>query len=232
MDINKGKAEKSDFVGHRRRLKKRFLSHGLDGLHDYEALELLLSFAVPRRDVKPVAKELLRKFTTLKKVIDAPSERLQEVSGVGEHCAVLLKLCRELLILYLEAPDLERQSVTSPSQIANLCRARLEGLSKEQFLVLFLDNRHRLIQSEVIHRGTVDMSVVYPREVLSQALKYQAAAILVAHNHPGGSLTPSTEDVRVTVELKNAAAVLGIRLLDHLIVAESKVVSLKELNEL
>jgi DNA repair protein RadC len=232
MDAHKRITEKPDAAGHRQRLKKRFLSHGLDGLHDYEALELLLSYAIPRRDVKPVAKELLRKFTTLKKVIDAPLEHLQEVSGVGLHSAVLLKLCRELLILYLEAPDLERQSVTSPNQIANLCRARLEGLSKEQFLVLFLDNRHRLIQSEVIHRGTVDMSVVYPREVLSQALKYQAAAILVAHNHPGGSLTPSADDIKITAELKNAAAVLGIRLLDHLIVAESKVVSLKELNEL
>jgi len=179
-----------------------------------------------------VAKDLLRNFKTIKKVIDAPLERLQEISGVGLHTALLLKLCRELLILYLEAPDPERQSVTSPSQIANLCRARLEGLSKEQFLVLFLDNRHRLIQSEVMHRGTVDMSVVYPREVLSQALKYQAAAILVAHNHPGGSLNPSAEDIKITIELKNAAEVLGIRFLDHLIVAESKVVSLKELNEL
>jgi len=232
MDVKNKKTKKLDYSGHRRRLKERFLNHGLDGLHDYEALELLLSYAIPRQDVKPVAKDLLRNFKTIKKVIDAPLERLQEIPGVGLHTALLLKLCRELLILYLEAPDLERQSVTSPSQIANLCRARLEGLSKEQFLVLFLDNRHRLIQSEVMHRGTVDMSVVYPREVLSQALKYQAAAILVAHNHPGGSLNPSAEDIKITIELKNAAAVLGIRFLDHLIVAESKVVSLKELNEL
>ncbi len=232
MDVKKIKAEEPDVYGHRQRLKERFLSHGLDGLHDYEALELLLSYAIPRRDVKPVAKELLRNFTTLKKVIDAPLDRLQEISGIGLHSALLLKLCRELLVLYLEAPDTERQSVTSASQIANLCRARLEGLPKEQFLVLFLDNRHRLIQSEVIHRGTVDMSVVYPREVLSRALKYRAAAILVAHNHPGGSLTPSVEDIKITDELKNAAAVLGVRFLDHLIVAESKVVSLKELNQL
>ncbi len=232
MAAEKRESEKADVCGHRQRLKERFLNHGLDGLHDYEALELLLSYAIPRRDVKPVAKELLRNFTTLKKVIDAPLDRLQEIPGIGLHSALLLKLCRELLILYLEAPDIERQSVTSASQIAHLCRARLEGLPKEQFLVLFLDNRHRLIRSEVIHRGTVDMSVVYPREVLSRALKYRAAAILVAHNHPGGSLTPSAEDVRITTELKNAASVLGIRLLDHLIVAESKVISLKELNQL
>lgn len=232
MAVKKKKAENLDNQGHRQRLKERFADHGLDGMHDYEALELLLSYAIPRRDVKPLAKELLRNFATLKKVIDAPLERLLDVPGVGLHSALLLKLCRELLMLYLEAPDLERQTVTSPEQIANLCRARLEGLPEEQFLVLFLDNRHRLIQSEVIHRGTVDMSVVYPREVLSQALKYRAAAILVAHNHPGGSLTPSAEDIKITEELKKAAQTLGIRLLDHLIVAESQVVSLKELGEI
>ena len=225
-------AENPDYQGHRQRLKSRFATHGLDGLQDYEVLELLLGYAIPRRDVKPLAKRLLRNFGTLKRVLDAPADRLQEIDGVGMHSALLLKLCRELLILYLEAPDLERQTVTSPEQIADLCRARLEGLPEEQFLVLFLDNRHRLIQSKVIHRGTVDMSVVYPREVLSQALKYRAAAILVAHNHPGGSLTPSVEDVRITAELQKAAAVLGVRLLDHLIVAESRVVSLKESGEM
>jgi len=224
--------EKPDYLGHRQRLKKRFADHGLDSLQDYEVLELLLGYAVPRRDVKPAAKELLRNFKTIKRVIDAPLDRLQEITGVGPQAALLLKLCRDLLKLYLEAPDLERQVVKSPEQIANLCRARLEGLSEEQFLVLFLDNRHRLIKSEVMHRGTVDMSVVYPREVLSRALKYRAAAILVAHNHPGGSRTPSVEDVRITADLQKAAATLGIRLLDHLIVAESQVVSLKESGEM
>lgn len=232
MATENKKNEKPDYLGHRQRLKERFADHGLDGLLDYEVLELLLSYAISRRDVKPVAKELLRNFKTFKRVIDAPLERLQEISGVGPHAALLLKLCRDLLKLYMEAPDLERQVVRSPEQIANLCRARLEGLPEEQFLVLFLDNRHRLIQSEVIHRGTVDMSVVYPREVLSLALKYRAAAILVAHNHPGGSIKPSAEDVRITADLQKAAGTLGIRLLDHLIVAESQVASLKESGEM
>lgn len=232
MAVKKREDKNPDYHGHRQRLKARFADHGLDGLQDYEVLELLLSYAITRRDVKPVAKELLRNFGTLKRVVDAPLDRLQDISGVGRHSALLLKLCRELLMLYMEAPELERQTVKSPEQIANLCRARLEGLPEEQFLVLFLDNRHRLIQSEVIHRGTVDMSVVYPREVLSQALKYRAAAILVAHNHPGGSLTPSAEDVRITLDLQKASATLGIRLLDHLIVAGSQVVSLKESGEM
>ena len=162
--VNKNeKPSTLDYVGHRRRLKARFAKQGLNGWHDYEILELLLGYAIPRRDVKPLAKELLRNFKSIKRVLDAPLDRLQDFAGMGLQSALFLKLCRELLVLYLESPDRQRQIVTSPEQIGELCRARLEGLSEEQFLVLFLDNRHRLIASEVIHRGTVDMSVVYPR---------------------------------------------------------------------
>ncbi len=228
MVMKKEKPVTTDQVGHRQRLKARFAKQGLNGWHEYEVLELLLGYAIPRRDVKPLAKELLRNFETIKRVLDAPLDRLQGIAGMGSQSALFLKLCRELLVLYLEIPDRQRQTVTSPEQIGELCRARLEGLPEEQFLVLFLDNRHRLIASEVIHRGTVDMSVVYPREVLTRALLHRAAALLVAHNHPGGSPTPSAEDLKITQELKQAAATLGIRLLDHLIVAGSQVVSLKE----
>ncbi len=228
MSKNKVKPEILDQVGHRQRLKARFAKQGLNGWHEYEVLELLLGYAIPRRDVKPLAKELLRNFETIKRVLDAPLDRLQGIAGMGPQSAQFLKLCRELLVLYLELPDCQRQTVTSPEQIGELCRARLEGLPEEQFLVLFLDNRHRLLASEVLHRGTVDMSVVYPREVLTRALLHRAAALLVAHNHPGGSPTPSVEDLKITQELKQAAATLGIRLLDHLIVAGSQVVSLKE----
>ena len=232
MAEKKEKPPTADHVGHRRRLKERFARQGLNGWHDYEVLELLLGYAIPRRDVKPLAKELLRNFETIKRVLDAPLDRVQGIAGMGPQSAQFLKLCRELLVLYLELPDRQRQSVTSPEQIGELCRARLEGLPEEQFLVLFLDNRHRLIASEVIHRGTVDMSVVYPREVLTRALLHRAAALLVAHNHPGGSPTPSADDLKITQELKKAAVTLGIRLLDHLIVAGCQVVSLKESGDL
>ena len=228
MSKNREKPENLDQVGHRQRLKTRFARQGLDGWHDYEVLELLLGYAIPRRDVKPLAKELLRQFKSIKRVLDAPLDRLQEIVGMGPQSAQFLKLCRELLVLYLGQPDRQRLAVTSPEQIGELCRSRLEGLSEEQFLVFFLDNRHRLIASEVMHRGTVDMSVVYPREVMTRALLHRAAALLVAHNHPGGSLTPSADDLKITQDLKQAAATLGIRLLDHLIIAGCQVVSLKE----
>ncbi len=232
MIQKKEKSVVADHLGHRQRLKDRFAQQGLSGWHDYEVLELLLGYAIPRRDVKPLAKELLRNFETIKRVLDAPLDRLQAIAGMGPQSAQFLKLCRELLVLYLEQPDRQRQTVNSPEQIGELCRSRLEGLPEEQFLVLFLDNRHRLIASEVMHQGTVDMSVVYPRQVMSRALLHRAAALLVAHNHPGGSPTPSADDLKITQELKKAAATLDIRLLDHLIVAGCQVVSLKELGDL
>lgn len=230
-DIDQQNADRGsihDHQGHRRRLKERFASQGLAGFQDYEALELLLSYALPRRDVKPLAKALLRRYQSLKKVLDAPLDQLESFKGLGPHSALLLKLCRELLQHYLETPEMQRQTITSPSQVAELCRSRLEGLPREEFLALFLDNRHRLIAVETVHRGTVDMSVVYPREVLTRALLHRAAALIVAHNHPGGSLTPSADDIRVTADLKQAAAGLGLRLLDHLIVADNQVISFKE----
>ncbi|NPA24407.1 MAG: DNA repair protein RadC [Deltaproteobacteria bacterium] len=226
------KTKPPDYVGHRRRLKERFRSQGLEGWYTYEVLELMLGYAIPRRDVKPVAKRLLERFPTLKEVLDAPLDRLQEVEGLGPQAALFLKLYREVLILYLEEPERRRRAVTSPEQIREFCRARLEGLPEERFLVIFLDNRHRLISSEIVHRGTVDMSIVYPREVMTRALLHRSAAIIVAHNHPGGSCTPSAEDIKITRELRNAAAALGIRLLDHLIVAGSRVISLRETGDM
>ena len=227
-----GEKTTADCHGHRQRLKDRYARQGLEGFHEYEVLELLLSYALPRRDVKPLAKDLLRHFTTLKKVLDAPLDQLEGFKGLGCHSALFLKLCRDLLRFYLETPALKRESICAPEQVAEICRSRLEGLSEEHFLAIFLDNRHRLLAVEIVHRGTVDMSVVYPREVLTRALLHRAAALIVAHNHPGGSLAPSADDIRVTADLKQAAAGIGLRLLDHLIVADNQVVSLKELGEM
>ena len=221
-----------DYIGHRRRLKERFQRQGLDALQEYEILELLLSYALPRRDVKPLAKELLRRFGSLKKVMDAPLDHLEACSGLSRHSVLLLKLSRELVRYYLEAPAVQLETISSPAQVYELCRSHLEGLPREEFLAIFLDNRHRLRAVEIVHRGTVDMSVVYPREVLTKALLHRAAALIVAHNHPGGSLAPSADDVKITAELQRAAASIGIRLLDHLIVADNQVISLKELGKM
>ncbi len=220
--------KKPHYLGHRQRLRERFTRLGLDGWEPYEVLELLLTYAIPRRDLKPLAKELIARFQSLGGVLDAPYERLLEVEGIGPESARFLKLQREVLKFYLDEPPVERLVVTTPEKVAEYCRLELAGRSEEYFLALFLDNRHRLITSEILHHGTVDMSVVYPREVMARALHYRAAALLVAHNHPGGSPHPSVEDLRITRKLERAAATLGIRLLDHLIVADRQVVSLRE----
>ncbi|MBW1645467.1 MAG: DNA repair protein RadC [Deltaproteobacteria bacterium] len=219
-------------AGHRQRLKQRFARQGLEGLADYEVVELLLTYALPRRDVKPLAKRLLAEFASLKGVLDAPLPRLLAVDGVGEHTALLLRLGRELVGRYLQEEIRAVESITSPRQAADLCRGRLEGLPEEHFYAIFLDNQHHVLADEIIHRGTVNMSAVYPRSVMERALYHKAAAVIVAHNHPGGSPRPSAEDLHITRELQQAAAVLGLRLLDHLIVAGSQVVSLQELGHL
>jgi len=224
----KGENRNPGYLAHRRRLKARFDHQGLQGWPAYEVLELLLTYVIPRRDVKPLAKQLLEHFHTVKGVLNAPADRLEEIAGVGPETARFLRFCRALLAFYLEEPEPERLVVDSPARVEELCRSRLEGLAEEHFLVLFLDHRHRLISSEVVHHGTVDMSVVYPREVMARALRHRAAALLVAHNHPGGSTAPSADDLRITRDLQQAASTLGLRLLDHLIVAGATVVSLRE----
>ncbi|MBN2331627.1 MAG: DNA repair protein RadC [Deltaproteobacteria bacterium] len=216
-------------AGHRRRLKKRFVQHGLHGFADYEVIELLLTYALPRRDVKPLAKELLQRFGSLKGVLDAPAEKLMAVVGISDHTAVLITLSRALLSRYLLQEVKKGEAITSPLQAGELCRSYLEGQPDEYFFAVFLDNQHHVLEAEIIHHGTVSMSAVYPRSVMERALYHKAAAVIVAHNHPGGSTTPSADDLAVTRELQQAARVLGLRLLDHLIVAGSTVISLQEL---
>lgn len=215
-------------AGHRQRLKKRLLENGLQSLADYEVLELLLTYAQPRRDVKPLAKRMLAKFSSLKGVLDAPLEQLTDIEGVSMHTAALIIFSRALISRYLLQESKTREAITSPSQAGDLCRSYLEGLKDEHFFAVFLDNQHHVLAAETIHRGTVCMSAVYPRTVMERALYHKAAAVIVAHNHPGGSTSPSADDLAITTELSQAAASLGLRLLDHLIVAGSKVVSLKE----
>ncbi|MBN2233427.1 MAG: DNA repair protein RadC [Deltaproteobacteria bacterium] len=219
-------------AGHRQRLLERFERLGIDGLAEYEVLELLLTFGVPRRDVKPQAKRLLERFKTIKGVLDAPREHLLEVKGVGARSAALLSLCRQLVTGYITAAARRGESICDPQTAGNICRAHLEGLGIERFLGLFLDNQHRLLEVEVIHEGTVNMSAVFPREVMARVLHFQAAALIVAHNHPGGSRNPSAADRQLTSDLHRAAETLGVRLLDHLIVADHEVVSLKDLGYL
>ena len=206
------------YHGHRERLRGRFRDAGADALSDYELLELLLFRALPRRDVKPLAKTLLAKFGSFAEVIAAPQARLAEVKGLG---AASSRLLRGALT--------KRPVLSSWSSVLDYCRTAQGFADREQFRVLFLDKRNQLIADEVQQTGTIDHTPVYPREVVKRALELSASAIILVHNHPSGDPTPSQADIQMRKAIIAVASPLGIAIHDHLIVGKDGHASLKGL---
>jgi DNA repair protein RadC len=208
------------YLGHRKRLKERLLSRS-DGLHDYEILELMLGYAVPRRDTKPLAKELLARFGTVSGVLSARDEELLRVPGFGKGLAVYWALLREFWARFHTGPLRNRAVLDGPEKVAELARSRIGRSEIEEFWLALVDNKNRLIGFERVSTGTVDQTPVYAREILSMALRYKASGIILVHNHPGGDPAPSSQDVALTGRLQSTARELGLRILDHLVVAEN-----------
>jgi len=198
------------------------------GMPDYELLELLLSYALPRQDVKPLAKELLAHFQGLGGVLSAPAEELLAQPGVGARTATLLTLIRELSARFHAAGLRGRNLLDHPRAVAEFARIRLAGRREEALLVLFLDAKNRLLAAELVAEGTDDQAVVYPRNLLRRALALHATGLILAHNHPSGDCAPSADDLRLTRSLKAAAAPMDIRLLDHVVIGAERHVSLQE----
>jgi DNA repair protein RadC len=217
-----------DYKGHRERLKKRYRAAGLEGFHDHEVLELILCYAVQRKDVKPLAKALLKTFGNIKGVIDADIADLEKIHGIGAHTAVGLKLIKDLCTLYLRQQAEERPQITCTSELVNYCKAALGGLKDEQFRVIFLDAQNRIIDVETIQEGIVNQAVVYPRKVLENALKRKASAIILLHNHPSGHIRPSDADIRLTRTIMETAKALDILVHDHIIIGENRFFSFRE----
>lgn len=217
-----------DHKGHRERLRKKYRNSGMDAFHDYEALELLLSYAIPRGDVKPPAKALLKTFGSIKGVIDADMADLEKVRGIGFASAVALKLFKDLCALYLKQQAMEKPQITCTSELVNYCKTALGGLKDEQFRVIFLDAQNRIIDVETIQEGIVNQAVVYPRKVLENALKQKASAIILLHNHPSGNVRPSDADIRLTRSIQETARVLDILVHDHIIIGENRFFSFRE----
>jgi DNA repair protein RadC len=214
--------------GHRLRLKERFVNAGPEALPDYELLELVLFSAIPRRDTKPIAKELLRRFSnSFAEVISAPPERLKEVKGVGDSVVLQLKLVRAAALRLVHGGIKEREVFGSWDAVLDYCRAAMGFETSEQFRILFLDKKNRLIADEVQQRGTVDHTPVYPREVVKRALELSASSIILLHNHPSGDTTPSKADIEMTRTIAEGAKALGIVVHDHLIVGRSGFTSMK-----
>jgi DNA repair protein RadC len=227
---NSGLAEAPPhFHGHRDRLRARFREAGSDALADYEMLELILFRAIPVRDVKPLAKELLARFGSFAEVISAPVERLKEVDGIGESVATDLKIVAAAAQRLAKGQVRRRPVLSSWSSVLDYCRTAQAFSEKEQFRILFLDKRNQLIADEVQQEGTVDHTPVYPREVVKRALELSATAIILVHNHPSGDPTPSHADIEMTKQVANVAKPLGVALHDHIIVGKDGHVSLKGL---
>jgi DNA repair protein RadC len=217
------------YYGHRERLRGRFRDAGAEALSDYELLELLLFRALPRRDVKPLAKTLLAKFGSFAEVIAAPEARLAEVKGLGGAGITELKIVQAAASRLLHGAIKKRPVLSSWSSVLDYCRTAQGFADREQFRVLFLDKRNALIADKVQQTGTVDHTPVYPREVVKRALELSASAIILVHNHPSGDPTPSQADIAMTQQIIAVANPLGISVHDHLIVGKDGHASLKGL---
>jgi len=217
------------YHGHRERLRQRFRDAGTEALSDYELLELLLFRALPRRDVKPLAKSLLEKFGSFAEVVAAPETRLREVKGLGDAGITELKIVQAAASRFLRGAVTKGPVLSSWSSVLDYCRTAQGFADKEQFRVLFLDKRNRLIADEKQQEGTVDHTPVYPREVVKRALELSATAVVLVHNHPGGDPTPSRADVDMTRRVIEIARGLGIEVHDHIIVGRDGHASMKGL---
>lgn len=221
--------EDNHAAGHRERLRERFERAGVDGLQDYELLELLLFRSKARGDVKPLAKDLLRTFGGFAEVLAAPVERLIEVRGMGQATALELKIVHAASIKLAQARVLDRPVISSWNELLAYCRAAMADEKTELFRILFLDRKNILIADEVHQRGTVDHTPVYPREVVKRALELSASAIILVHNHPSGDPTPSRADIDMTNQIVKAANALNIRVHDHLVIGAKSEASFKGL---
>ncbi len=216
-------------AGHRNRLRERLRKGGPEAMPDYELLELVLFRAIPRRDTKGIAKRLLARFGSFAEVINAPPERLKEVRDVGEAIVTEMAVVRAAALRLMQSEIMERSALTSWSQVLAYLRAAQGFEHREQFRVLFLDKRNRLIADEVQQRGTVDHTPVYVREVLKRALELSATALILVHNHPSGDPSPSRADIEMTRQIVEAAKPLGIVVHDHVIVGRDGHASFKAL---
>ena len=211
--------EAAHYLGHRERLRARFGQAGGDALPDYELLELILFRSIPRRDVKPLAKELLRRFGSFAEVLGASPQRLRDVGGLGESAIVDLKIVEAAGRRLARGAVAKRPVLSSWSAVLEYCRTAMAFSDTERFRILFLDKRNALIADEVQGTGTVDHTPVYPREVVRRALELASTAVILVHNHPSGDPTPSQADIRMTREIVNIAQPLGISVHDHIIVS-------------
>lgn len=208
--------------GHRKRLREKFIKSGLKGFHDYEIIELLLSLGTPRKDCKPSAKEAIKRFKTLRGVLEAPTGQLQEIDGIGPHNAFGIKLVHEVAREFLKEKIVDKPIYKSAQEIFDYLYHSMRDLKKEVFKVLYLNNQNQIIEAADLFVGTINGSSVSPREVIESAIKNNTALLIFVHNHPSGNPEPSSSDKQLTKDLVYAGAIMRIKVLDHIIIGNNK----------
>lgn len=209
-------------AGHRKRLRERFIKGGLAGFHDYEIIELLLSLGTPRKDCKQQAKEAIKRFKTLRGVLEAPLDELQQIKGIGLHSAFGIKLVQEVARAFLKAKIIEKPIYKTAQEIFDYLYHSMRDLKKEVFKVIYLNSQNQIIDIVDLFEGTVNSSSVSPRQVIEGALKHNAASLLFVHNHPSGNPEPSKNDKEVTRDLVYAGSIMRLRVLDHIIIGDNR----------
>lgn len=214
--------------GHRERLKSRFLEHGIDSFNDLNALELLLFYAIPRRDTNVIAHALLDRFGGLSGVFEASIPELTDIPGIGENAALLLKLVPQMMKKCELSRVSDMKSFRKSSQVAQYLIPRFMGEREELVLLLCLDNRNNLLCCEVLNRGVVNAVDISVRRLVETALKYKASSVVLSHNHPNGVAVPSREDEVFTEKAQDALRLIGIRMTDHIIISDKNYFSMRE----
>ena len=218
-------AVKKSSEGHRQRLRDKFLNSSLEGFHDYEIIELLLTLGTPRKDCKQSAKEALMKFGTLKAVLEADAVDLKTVRGIGDKNVFGLKIAQAVARRYLADRVVDKDFIRSSKEVLEYLQHNLRDKNREVLMVIYLNGRNQIIKMEEVFEGTLSTSAVYPWEVVKRALDNEAAALVFVHNHPSGNPNPSKEDLTITNKLKEASQSIDVVVHDHLIIAGNEVYS-------
>lgn len=225
---------KKHYLGHRKRLRDRFNKIGPCSLQEYEIVELLLTYALPQRDVKPIAKQLLNKFGSIKGIFDAPEEELKSIPFIKENFTTLLKLIKEISAIYRKQKALETPAPNNLEEIANYCIEKFGNKKEEEFHIIYFDSNLRIIYEnsfpaeEFYFSGTIDKAIVYPRKIIEEGLKQKAYGVIIVHNHPNGKLEPSEYDKNLTKVMDIALKYVDMVLIDHFIITSTNYFSFKK----
>ena len=222
-------SEKHKGAGHRGRLLDKYVKSGIDSLHDYEILELLLTYVIPRKDTKPLAKALLARYGTIGAVINAPIKELRAFDGLGQRSAGFFSLMRDTMTYCLNESCIEKPIISHRKGVEEYLRFNFGYRREEYVAAIFLDSANHVLSAEIVSEGTVSRCVVYPRNIIERAIRCAAASIILAHNHPSGEIEPSEDDWKITERLFTVGKLLEVPLLDHVIVSKREVLSLREL---